>query len=113
MAELLDVLAAKQRSISELQRIQRELEPFRDQAPEGRRWRTPGDRQECAEKVRRCEALLAEIMGQEKRSMDELILRRDDAATRLQGVHRASQARGAYTTGPDPAAGQLDLLSES
>ena len=113
ITELLDVLSAKQRLIVELQRIQKGLKPFHGQDPEQRRWRTPADRQECAENVRRCETLLGEIMGQEKRSTDELTWRRDEAATRLQGVHRASQARGAYTAGADPVASQLDVFSES
>jgi hypothetical protein len=113
MAELLDVLSAKQRSIDELQRLQKALDPFRGQAPEGRQWRTPEDRQQCAETIQRCEVLLGEIIQQEKRSTDELVRRRDEAAARLQEVHRASHVRGAYTAQADPNAGQLNLLSES
>ena len=40
-----------------LQTIERELDPFRNQAPELRRWRTPVERARCAELLDRCEAL--------------------------------------------------------
>ncbi len=110
MDELLDVLAAKQQLLVELQRIERGLDPFRGQDPEARAWRSPDDRQRCAEELARCDALLAEIMAQEKQSEQELIRRRDEAARRLQGAHTAAQARQAYAAGP-PAPAGLDLTS--
>lgn len=110
MDELLDVLAAKQHLLVELQRIERGLDPFRKQDPEARSWRSPEDRQRCAEELARCDALLAEIMTQEKQSEQELIRRRDEAARRLQGAHTAAQARQAYAGDP-PATAGLDLTS--
>ena len=112
MTELLDVLAAKQRVLADLQRLERALDPFRGQDPQQRRWRSPEQRQACAAQLGQCESLLREIMAQEKESERELIRRRDEAAARLQGVHVASQARGAYV-GPHQPAGQLDLMSET
>ncbi len=111
MSELLDVLAAKQQMLVELQRIERGLDPFRDQDPDARLWRSPDDRRRCAEQLARCEALLAEIVIQEKRSETDLIHRRDEAARRLQGVHTAAQARDAYMARPQQAAAGLDLTS--
>jgi hypothetical protein len=113
MTMLLDLLAAKQRTIAQLQRIERALDPFRGQEPRERRWRTPQDRQRCAEQLQQCETLLVEIVSQEKCSENALLRRRDEAAARLQGVHLAGQARGAYTAPPHPLVNQLDLLSES
>lgn len=110
MDELLDVLAAKQHLLVELQRIERGLDPFRHEDPETRSWRSPEDRQRCAEELARCDSLLAEIMAQEKQSEQELIRRRDEAARRLQGVHTAAQAREAYAACPTAPAG-LDLTS--
>ncbi len=110
MTELLDVLSAKQQMIVELQRIERGLDPFRTQDPEQRSWRSPDERTRCAEQLNRCEALLAEIVRQEKHSERDLIRRRDEAAARLEGVHAASQARGAYLA-RQPAASGLDLTS--
>lgn len=110
MDELLDLLAAKQHLLAELQRIERGLDPFRDEDPDQRAWHAPEDRQRCAQELARCDALLAEIMAQEKQSEQELIRRRDEAARRLQGVHTAAQARRAYADGR-PATAGLDLTS--
>jgi hypothetical protein len=41
MSELLDVLAAKQQLLVELQRVERGLDPFRGQDPDARPWGTP------------------------------------------------------------------------
>ena len=112
MTALLDLLAAKQRTIAQLQRIERALDPFRGQDPGQRRWRTPQNRAACSEQLQQCEMLLGEIIGQEKCSESSLTRRRDEAAVRLQGVHLAGVARGAYTAQPQPNVSQLDLLSE-
>ena len=112
ITDLLDLLSAKQRHLFELQRIQRTLDPFRGQDPDARQWRTPETRQTCAQQLQQCETLLGQIMTREKHSERELTRRRDEVAARLQGVHLASQARGAYTTQSPPDISQLDLLSE-
>ena len=112
MAALLDVLAIKQQSLLKLQEIEKALDPFRDQDPERRPWRTPEDRRRCAEQLRQCETLFGEIVSREKCSEATLVRRRDEAATRLQGVHRAGQARGAYTAQPNDHVNQIDLLSD-
>jgi len=110
MDELLDVLAAKQHLLVELQRIERGLDPFRHQDPDQRIWHSAEDRQRCAQQLARCDALLAEIMAQEKQSEQELIRRRDEAARQLQGAHTAALARRAYAEGR-PATAGLDLTS--
>jgi hypothetical protein len=112
MTALLDLLAAKQRTIAQLQRIERALDPFRGQDPERRRWRTLQDRAACSEQLQQCEMLLGEIISQEKCSEGSLTRRRDEAAVRLQGAHLAGVARGAYTAQPQFNVSQLDLLSE-
>ena len=40
MNALLDLLTTKQRSLIELQRIERALDPFRGENPDARRWRS-------------------------------------------------------------------------
>ena len=109
---LLDLLAAKQQPLLELQQIERALDPFRDQDPDDRQWATPQDRDLCAEQLRQCETLLSEIVSQEKCSEGAMVRRRDAAAAKLQGAHLADQARGAYTAGPAGEISQLDLLSD-
>jgi hypothetical protein len=113
MTQLLDILAAKQRVLWELQRIERAMDPFRGQDPDQRRWRTPEKRKETAHVLQRCETLLDDIVTREKQSEHELLRRRDEAAARLEGTHSASRARGAYIpTGPTVNS-QLDLSSEA
>jgi flagellar biosynthesis/type III secretory pathway chaperone len=110
--DLLDVLAAKQRVLFQLQRIERELDPFRHQDPEERSWRSPEERTECAAIVAACEALLGEIIARERQSEAELIERRDEAAARLEGTHTASAARSGYLAPSRARVGQLDVASE-
>jgi len=112
MTALLDLLAAKQRLLLQLQRIEKGLDPFRSQDPETRQWRSPEHRQSCADKLAECEALLTEIIGREKGSEDELVRRRDSAAVRLQGAHAAGVARGAYSNLEKNRNSQLDISSD-
>lgn len=112
MTELLDVLAMKQKMLGQLQGIERELDPFRNQDPESRPWRTQRERQTCADELAGCEVLLAEIVCQERQSEQELVQRREETAAQLQGVHWAHQARQAYLAPSRASLGQLDLSSE-
>jgi hypothetical protein len=111
MTALLDVLLAKQRPLQKLQQIERALDPFRDQDPDQRRWRTGEDRRLCTEQLQQCERLLAEIISQEKCSEGALLRRRDEAASRLQSAHLAGQARQAYTAEPHRQTKEIDLYS--
>ncbi|MCX7426539.1 MAG: hypothetical protein NTW96_13065 [Planctomycetia bacterium] len=113
MTALLDVLAAKQRLIGELQQIERALDPFRGEDADARHWPTPDERRRCAERLAECQSLLAEIVRGEKEGESELVRRRDEAAQQLQGAHVASQARGAYHAATPRSFSQLDLMSES
>ena len=113
MTALLDLLATKQRWLVKLQDLERRLDPFRGQDPDRRQWRCEERRQECARQLGECEALLAEIVRQEKRGEADLTVRRDEAARRLQGAHLAGQARGAYMAETRPEVSQLDLASET
>jgi hypothetical protein len=112
MGHLLGLLAAKQRLLQQLQHVERELDPFREQDPDQRQWRSPVERQQARQAAQDCETLLAEIMEVEKRCESDLIHRRDAAGRRLQGVHSAAQATQAYASTSSPCRGQLDLSSE-
>ncbi len=113
MARLLDVLAAKQRVLNDLQRVERALDPFRDQDPETRIWRNAEARADCAKLLDECQDLFRETVEQERQSEAALTVRRDEAAVRLHGAHVAGRARGAYTDRDQGSISQLDLSSES
>jgi flagellar biosynthesis/type III secretory pathway chaperone len=112
LSQLLNLLAAKQRLIGGLQTIEQQLDPFRDQSPDDRQWASQADRNRCAQLAETCQTLLAEVVEIEKQSENRLVLRRDEAATRLQAAHFAGQARQAYVAPAGAAFSQVDLSSE-
>lgn len=113
MQELLKILALKQRLLDGLGRIERALDPFRGQSPEERRWTSSLDREKCAEQMRRCEQLLAEITAQENQSEASLKHRRDEASARIQGTHVTARVHGAYVEHAGANDSRLDVSSES
>ncbi|MHB8902361.1 MAG: hypothetical protein ACYC6Y_26680, partial [Thermoguttaceae bacterium] len=84
MASLLDVLAEKQRVLGSLQRVERGLDPFRNQDPDSRIWRNAEARAGCSRLLDECQSLLRETVEQERQSEAALTVRRDEAAVRLQ-----------------------------
>ena len=113
MSELLGVLAAKQRLLDQLHALQRQLDPYRRQDPDSRRWRTPRDRQRCAQVAGRCQSLLGEVIELERRGEAQLQSRRDRTAAQLKAVSTTAEARAAYSAGPCESQRQLDLASEA
>ena len=112
MTGLLSVLNVKQNLLVALQAVERDLDPFRQQDPDQRPWRTVADRQRCRQVSDRCDALLQEVMLIEKQSEAALRHRRDAVAHRLQGMHSASHARAAYVETLPPTMSQFDLTSD-
>ena len=113
MTALLKVLSTKQHLIGLLQTLEQQLKPYRDEDPELRTWATREARQHCAARAAECEQMLAEIVAQEQQGESQLTKRRDAAATQLQGVHSAHQARAAYAQQPGARRVRLDLTSDS
>lgn len=111
IGQLLLLLAEKQRSIGRLQELEQQLNPFRGQEPESRVWRSADTRQQCAGLIERNETLLREILAQERGGEEHLRRRRDETAARLEVVHSAHHARGAYAD-HGSLARRLDLSSE-
>ena len=111
--DLLRILGAKQVLIGTLQEIEKLLEPYRHDDPESRSWRSPADRETCAQLVAQCDLLYRALLENERRSEQRLSARRDDAAARLYEVHAAHEVRGAYFPAPLENHGTLDLMSEA
>ncbi|MCU0958815.1 MAG: hypothetical protein MUF48_01810 [Pirellulaceae bacterium] len=110
---LLSVLSAKQTLLNELQKVERELEPFRRQDPETRRWRSPAVREQCRQLAAHCEAALRDIVRIEQQDEAELRQRRNAAAVRLQGSHDTAEATRAYLGPPVVPPASLDLTSDT
>jgi flagellar biosynthesis/type III secretory pathway chaperone len=111
MTRLMKLLATKQNLLNQLQDLERQLDPYRDQDPDSRQWRSPEHRQQTRDMATRCESLLNELMLIEKQCEGDLVVRRDAASTQLQGVHNVTQATNAYLSN-GPTHSQLDLSSD-
>jgi flagellar biosynthesis/type III secretory pathway chaperone len=113
MNELLALLSAKQTLIGELQSLERDLDPYRDQDPETRPWRSPSERARCQQLNDDSGRLLEELLSLERAAELDMQQRRDEAAARLQWLGAASQAHNAYTDQAAPLSGQLDLSTDA
>lgn len=96
MADLMRLLSAKQQLILALQALEKELAPFHDEDPDGRRWASPAARAACAADAEACRQLLQEVVSLEQAGERQMTIRRDEAATQLRAVHAAGRVRAAY-----------------
>ncbi len=114
MTALLAVLGAKQTLLNELHALERQIDPFREEDPDRRQWRSSADRVRCRQASERCESLLQEVMLIEKQCETSLCQRRDEVANKLKEFHHAAHATSAYVDfAPHVTASQLDLMSET
>ena len=113
MTHLLKLLSTKQRLLNGLQDVERQLNPFRQQDAGQRMWVSESERQRCSQTVRRCEALLAEVVEHERQSELCLMAHRDRVAIQLDGLQQAAQARRAYAEPLASDVSHLDLSSEN
>jgi hypothetical protein len=111
VSRLMSLLALKQRALQQLQGLEQQLQPFRNQDPDRRTWRSPQHREQARAAAARCESLLQEIISAEQECVTNLTLRRDAAAQQLQSMHGATIASQAYAL-PVPTFSQLDVSSE-
>ena len=112
MSRLLQVLASKDSLLQQLQLVERELDPFREEDPEQRRWASPELRQKCRQDADRCAVLLAEIVALEKQSEAEMTRRRDATAAQLNSMYGTQEAQGAYIASPVALSESFDLSME-
>lgn len=110
--QVLRDLAAKNKLLTQIQAIEKKIDPFRDQDPESRQWRSPDLRARVATAAAECESMLAEIVKLEKQSSERMSARRDQAALRLQEATSASEARSGYLRAAGPQSGRLDVTSQ-
>jgi hypothetical protein len=106
---LLKVLAAKQGVLDQLQRLERELDPFRGENPEARHWRHSSQRAECQQQVELTSQLLAQVMNLEKQGEAAMLRRRETIEAELASVQSAADARHAYAGGRPQADSALQF----
>jgi len=110
MTALVKLLSSKQTVMAQLQTLEQQLQPFRDDDPDARLWQTAADRAACQAQADQCNALLAESLTLEKQAEEAMVHRRDAAAVSLTAAQTATDARSAYATLPrsSPAALQVE-----
>lgn len=113
MSMLMRILSAKQSMLTNLQAIEQALQPFKAEQPESRVWNSQSDRERCRELAAVSQALLAEIVVQEKEAETRLVLQRNDAEHNLRGMHIAAGAKQAYRQDMTFVTNSLDLSTES
>ena len=104
MGPLLRLISAKNQLIVAVQALEQELEPFHQQDPDQREWKSKAAREECARQANACRQLLEEVMQLERDNEQRMTERRDQVAAQLQAAQAASVARGAYQTQQMPRA---------
>jgi hypothetical protein len=113
MTQLLKVLSSKQRLLSGLQAVERQLDPYRAQNSGQRSWASQSQREQCSLTASLCESLRAEIVEQERQSELHLRAHRDRIAVQLDGLQQAVYARRAYAEPLSADKCRLDLSSEN
>ncbi|HUE71333.1 MAG TPA: hypothetical protein VMP01_10655 [Pirellulaceae bacterium] len=113
MGLLMKLLAAKQALLVQLQELEKQLDPFRADDPESRTWASSQARAECQRQASECNQRLTEVVQLEQQAERQMVLRRDSAAARLQGVHSAAEASGAYTAAAIDSRSRPTLCDES
>jgi hypothetical protein len=111
-SQLTKVLSTKQRLLGLLSEIERELMPFRNEAPQFRAWASDAARDKCRQDADECATLLNEVMQLERDGESAMVRRRDEAARQLSGMHHGIAARHAYVVENEPSSIGLDLVSE-
>lgn len=112
MTDLLALLSSKQVLLTQMQTIEKGLNPYRKEDPQSRTWSDPHERRECAAQAERCESLLAEIVQLERESTQRMTKKRDKVASQLVHSHSAEEATHAYGTPPNRAGRGIDLVSD-
>jgi flagellar biosynthesis/type III secretory pathway chaperone len=109
MTTLLKLLAGKQTVMTQLQTLEHELAPFRDEDPERRAWASAAERAACQTRAERCNILLAEAMQLEQRAEAAMVERRDATQAALTHMNHAHDAHAAYAAMPITAVGSLQV----
>jgi len=110
MTALVKLLAAKQTVLTQLQVVERQLDPFRNEDPERRAWASVAQRAACQSQAERCNTLLAEVIELERQGEAAMLRRRDATAAALASAQTAAATCSAYA--PDAMTGPVNLQVE-
>lgn len=109
MTGLIKVLGAKQTVLTQLQTLDHELGPYRDDDPESRCWASPAARAACQEEANAANSLAARSLALERQAEGLMVARRDAAGQALAALQNAVDARTAYVPAVAPTLASLQM----
>ncbi len=93
---LLQLLARKQKVFEAFEKLERDLDPFRNIAPRDRTWESEQERLDCDTAVRKCKELLAAILELDGQSEAELARQKDETERQIRKMDTSGKAASAY-----------------
>lgn len=109
LTDLIKLLAAKQTVLAQLQSLDGELAPYRDDNPDKRSWASTAARTACQAKAHEANALAARSLELEKQAESLMIARRDAASQAILALQTAADARTAYIPPALPSLATLQV----
>ena len=96
MGAILEILAAKQRLLIEIEGIDRQIAQYHVDDPEDRVWPSPEMREQCRERISRCDRLVRETLEHDKLAEQCLTEKMNTAKQQLQQYTDTAHVQGAY-----------------
>lgn len=109
---IVGLLAAKQGLIDGLMKIETQLAPFREQAPDQRQWQSDEQRAATAAISDACDALLREVMELDRQGIEKVQARQQQSRLQIDSAHQAASARDAYLGNDASRPHSIDIASE-
>ena len=96
LSALLEVLAAKQRLLFEIEGLDRQITRYHVDDPEDRVWPSQEMRTRCREMVSRCNVLVREALENDQLAEQQLSRKKNEAKQQLLQVSDKIRVQGAY-----------------
>ncbi|MCL2118401.1 MAG: hypothetical protein FWH27_08255 [Planctomycetaceae bacterium] len=96
MGAILEILAAKQRLLLEIEGIDRQIAQYHVDDPEDRVWPSREMREQCRERISRCDLLVRETLEFDRLVEQCLTEKKDAAKQQLQHFTDTAHVQGAY-----------------
>ena len=109
MGAILEILAAKQRLLIEIEGIDRRIAEYRVDDPEDRVWPTQEMRAQCREKISQCDRLVHETLEHDRIATERLTGIKNNAKLQLQQFVDTAHVQGAYQQQKKTVRPRVDL----
>ena len=96
MEAILEILAAKQRLLIEIEGIDQQIAQYHADDPEDRVWPSQEMREQCRERISRSDRLVCETLEYDRLAEQRLTEKRDAAKQQLQQFTNTAHVQGVY-----------------